>query len=454
MKRECSPNLVHRKNERGSVLAYTVISTLFLFLAVGLGTDLSHLYLVRTELQNAADAAALAGASALLLPPEERIPTAVQRAVDTLNKNKYNFNNQDFEDVLEKAKQADLVEFAVNLDDDPYMSAAAAAKNPNIRFVRVKTPTVSVNIFFSIPILGLARDMAATATSGLSKPNNVFCNFVPIAVVEGPAGGGLGWQDFNGDGKLEYATDCDPPKPKPGATPSASPTPECKPAEAFCPGCRYKMIAGPGQWQDTSPGNYQALDAGSGAKDLKLAIAGGTTMCLTVGEDATFVTETSPGRMTGPVLKGLNTRFDEYKAFGDGGTVIIGGVTKSVVEAFPPDPNIYDAAPSNKNLPYPGISFNYYNDEHGIKVAPAIGHASSPDRRQILMPIINYKQFEPGKTTVEFTKFGKFFMNRKVGGIPSSPEIYVEFVEPALGSGGFDPSGGPTAPVVVPVLYR
>jgi uncharacterized membrane protein len=53
----------NRKGERGSVLAYTVMSAFFLFLAVGLCVDLSHLYLAKTELQNSADAAALAGAS-------------------------------------------------------------------------------------------------------------------------------------------------------------------------------------------------------------------------------------------------------------------------------------------------------------------------------------------------------------------------------------------------------
>ena len=452
MKKQWAADLSNRKNERGSVLAYTVLSALFLFLAVGLGADLSHLYLVKDELQNAADAAALAGASALLLPEDERIPTAVQRAVDTLNKNKYNFSNQNFEGVLDKKSQEDLVEFAVNLNDDPYMSAAAAETTPNIRFVRVRTPTVSVNVFFSIPILGLARNMTATATAGLSKPNNVFCNFVPIAVVEGPAGGGLGWEDWNGDGKLDYKTDCDPPPPP--AIPPPSPTPTCQPASEFCAGCRYKMIAGPGEWHNTSPGNYQALDAGSGAKDLKLAIAGGSTNCLVVNDDATFISETETGRMTGPVMKGLNTRFDDYKSFGGGGTVTIGGVTKSIEEAFPPDPNIYDAEPKGKPVPYAGISFNYYNSKDGIKVAPRHPDMAAPERRQITMPIINYKEFQPGKDDVKFTKFGKFFMNRKVGGIPSNPEIYVEYINPALGSGGFDPTGGPTAPVVVPVLYK
>ncbi|HEX3252186.1 MAG TPA: hypothetical protein VHS05_22300, partial [Pyrinomonadaceae bacterium] len=59
-----------------------------------------------------------------------------------------------------------------------------------------------------------------------------------------------------------------------------------------------------------------------------------------------------------------------------------------------------------------------------------------------------------GKDDVKFSKFGKFFMNRKVGGIPSNPEIYVEFREYAFGAGGFAPNAGPTAPIVVPVLYR
>jgi Flp pilus assembly protein TadG len=166
MKKEIAANLSHRKNERGNVLAFTVISVLFLFLAVGLGADLSHLYMVKNELQNAADSAALAGASALLIPQPDRIPTAVQRAVDTMNKNKYNFNSQNFEEVLPKTDQAALVEFAVNVDG-PFMSAAAAVGNNNIRFIKVDTPTVNVNIFFSIPILGLARNMTTTATAGL-----------------------------------------------------------------------------------------------------------------------------------------------------------------------------------------------------------------------------------------------------------------------------------------------
>src|SRR5215217_5153507 len=129
------------KNERGNVLAYTVLSALFLFLAVGLGVDLSHLYLSKTELQNAADAAALAGASALTLPNPVKITTAVDRAINTMNLNKYNFNNRTFAAVMSPADQGrDLIRFAVDLDG-PYVTAEVAKNDPkNIRFIKVVTP--------------------------------------------------------------------------------------------------------------------------------------------------------------------------------------------------------------------------------------------------------------------------------------------------------------------------
>ena len=456
-------DLSHRKNERGSVLAYTVLSALFLFLAVGLGADLSHLYLVKTELQNAADSAALAGASALLLPEAERIPQAVQRAVDTLNKNKYNFNNRALDEVMTKEEQSHpdtgIVKFAVNLDG-PYMSATMAAGNPLIRFVKVDTPTVGVNIFFSIPILGLARDMTATATAGLSRPINVFCNFIPVAVVEGEFSGPKGWMDWDGNGTKDYATDCTPPPPPPVPEGEEAPPP-CNPAIMFCAGCKYKMVAGPGDWHDTSPGNFQALDAGAGGKDLKLAVAGGAAMCLRINDEAVFHSETDPGRKNGPILKGLNTRFDDYHGFG-GKTVLVGGEPMDIEKAFPPDVNIFDAAPKGPDDGYPGINYNDYKSAFATDPPsgpfwepPSLAHRPGrTERREITMPIINEKEFDPGKADVKFTRFGTFFMNRRVGGIPATPEIYVEFLGMAKGAGGLDPDGGPSAPIVVPVLYR
>jgi hypothetical protein len=167
--------------------------------------------------------------------------------------------------------------------------------------------------------------------------------------------------------------------------------------------------------------------------------------------------------MTGPILKGLNTRFDEYEGFG-AKTVLVGGEPMDIEDAFPPDVNIYDAAPKGKDKDpeYPGINYNDYKSAFATDPPsgsffepPRLAHRPGrTERREITMPIINEKEFAPGKDDVKFTRFGTFFMNRKVGGIPSNPEIYVEFLGLTKGAGGLDPDGGPTAPIVVPVLYR
>ena len=58
-------NRNNKRGERGSVLAMSAISMLALLLATGLAVDISHFYTAKAELQNAADAAALAAVSAL-----------------------------------------------------------------------------------------------------------------------------------------------------------------------------------------------------------------------------------------------------------------------------------------------------------------------------------------------------------------------------------------------------
>jgi len=77
------------KRERGSVLATSAIGMLAILLAVGLGVDISRFYLTKTELQNAADAAALAAVSALNTS-SQGITKAADRAVATMNN--YDFN--------------------------------------------------------------------------------------------------------------------------------------------------------------------------------------------------------------------------------------------------------------------------------------------------------------------------------------------------------------------------
>src|SRR6266849_2646883 len=109
------------KGERGSILAISALGMLAMLLAVGLGVDISRFYLAKNELQNAADAAALAGVSALN-SSSAGITEATNRAVQAMNNYDFNHTAVDF-------PRANVL-FAVNLDG-PYMSEASAQSSPH-----------------------------------------------------------------------------------------------------------------------------------------------------------------------------------------------------------------------------------------------------------------------------------------------------------------------------------
>ncbi|MBA3806459.1 MAG: hypothetical protein H0X14_12195, partial [Acidobacteria bacterium] len=119
-----------RNGERGSILATAALGMLALLFAVGLGVDVSHLYVAKAELQNAADAAALAGASALN-SSAAGITEATDRAVITMQ-NKYEFNHN------KVTFPRTNVLFSEHLNG-PYMnegSASAAGVANTIRYVQ------------------------------------------------------------------------------------------------------------------------------------------------------------------------------------------------------------------------------------------------------------------------------------------------------------------------------
>jgi len=261
-----------RRGERGSILAMSALGMLTVLLAVGLGVDVSRFYLAKTELQNAADAAALAGVSALN-SSAAGITEATDRAV--LAMNNYDFNQQAV------SFPRGNVQFAKNLGG-PYISEASAQTDPqDIRFVKVTTPDSAVGVSFAVSVLGSSKNLRASATAGLSVPLNVFCNWIPLSVI-----------------------DYDIP---------------------MVPGETYTIRSGPGN--TVSPGNYQVLAvSGRGGKDVREGIATGVDLCAEPG--ATYEVDTKPGETSGPVRAGINTRFDDYS----GGTV-------NPME-HPPDTNI------------------------------------------------------------------------------------------------------------------
>ncbi len=269
----------NRRGERGSVLAASALGMLSFILAVGLGVDISHLYLAKNELQNAADAAALAGASGLN-SSSSGITIATNRAVQAMNN--YEFDKQSV--VFPRAN----VRFARNLADFDSgadmseASASASSEAPNIRFVKVTTPQSPVSIAFVSMVLGNSLDLSADAVAGMSVPLNVFAGYIPLSVVEGVEDG----------------------------------------EECCTPGTLYTIRGAP--QNSVSPGNYQVLAIdGPGANDDRIGLASGVRKPVGAGG----YVDTKPGVNAGPVRQGVNTRFDDYASQLDPDT-------------YPPDTNI------------------------------------------------------------------------------------------------------------------
>jgi Flp pilus assembly protein TadG len=148
----------NRKGERGSVLAMTALSMFALLLAGGLAIDISHFYTAKAELQNAADAAALAAASQIN-STSGGIESAVNEATKALNK-------YDFKNVVTIA--ASDVTFGSNLNGS-YVDMATAMSNPtSIRFAKVTLSPKPVSATLSALVIPQTKNISATATAGLS----------------------------------------------------------------------------------------------------------------------------------------------------------------------------------------------------------------------------------------------------------------------------------------------
>lgn len=363
-----------RKRERGSILATSAIGMLSILLAVGLGVDISRFYLAKTELQNAADAAALAAVSSLN-GSALGITNAVARATATMNY--YDFNKTGV------SVDSTKVLFAVNLEG-PYMQAGAVGGQVgNIRFVQVTTPDSPIGISFAASVLGSTKNLSATATAGMSVPLNDICNFLPVSVID-------------------YGT----------------------PISA---GNTYTFRADPGSGS-VSPGNYQILAvAGQGGKDVRIGLGAGVDKCAKPGD--VYQVDTKPGVTAGAVRQGINTRFDDYQT------------AQLNPQNMPPDTNIKES-----------ITYKQYQAGSPSQAPRNTGVAG---RRVVIIPIIKQNQYDQGRNTVQFDRFGLFFLQTKVGN-GNGGDLVAEYItDRIIGQGSFDPTGGAGNPLLAtPVLYK
>ncbi|MEZ9945638.1 pilus assembly protein TadG-related protein [Vibrio breoganii] len=269
------------KNQRGLVAILLTVVLIVLLGFAALAIDVNHQVLNKSRLQNAVDAAALAGAVvADAGKSESEIATA---ALDTLKQffssegnseivldQSAGFQNQSF---ITKLNDSAILTVELSYDPTNFPTAVPSGSDT---YVRVEVSDVSLTGFF-VGVLGLEdmKSVGASAVAGPSSSVDETCNLVPIAacaVDENDTEAG-GFKD--GDLKALKSSD----------------------------------------WHQSeigAPANFGLLNFGDQAmNDIDEQLAGGYDQCVEVGE---FV-KGAQGNKIGVVKNGLNTRFaDPYDA--------------------------------------------------------------------------------------------------------------------------------------------
>jgi len=391
-------------NQRGSVMIMTAILMAGIILAVGLCIDVARVYMVRTELQNAADAAALAAARELD-SGAGGINDAVTRATTIVN-------NYGFNDAAVNIQAVD-VKFAINLNQDPYDSAATAAANPrNYRFVKVTTQSVATPMLFSARVLGANHTESRNAVAGMSVGINTICDFFPFAVALG---------DSN-----KATPEFDPPAPNTVMT--------------------LNFVQGNGNSMTLKDKDYIIIEvpeiSGNGAKETIRLAAGTTSICATLNTNIPFHATPSSNINNGPrqIVDGSSTRFNLYA----------NGPGQLNPTDFPPDSNIGQ-----------DLTFQQYDDR--TSVTPPNPNGPGQDQRRILIvPIVAPGTYTGTPVSAPTLKFGAFFLKSTptVDSPCSKAEdgcahFLVEWIDESLviGRGSFTPGGG-TSNLTLPVLYK
>lgn len=262
----------HIKHEGGATLVYVALMIFVMLGVIGLSYDLGRHYILSSELQKAADAAAVAGA--YQLDPDGDQAEVLTRVTAAVSGTPIASNSQKL-----GATDGTVGIAAINLletipgDDDAPIGAGNAG--PPYNYVEVRTQGVISNNVFG-RLVG-QPDQITVEASAVARKGRAVCQITPLAVcnpAEATQGAGAAFNASDYYGKQILV--------------------------------RQHQGAGT-QW---APGNFGFLDVpgfGSGAGGLADALGiGGAPICF--GANVT----TEPGQTNG-ARNALNTRFDMYE---------------------------------------------------------------------------------------------------------------------------------------------
>jgi Flp pilus assembly protein TadG len=394
-----SPRSSH--GQRGSVTIMTAVLLVGIVGVLGLSIDVGRIYMVRTGLQNAADAAALAAARELNGGTSGLSDGVTQAKAAALQANTYGLSRSG---ISVPSVTISKIEFSTSLAsgatwyDNTNGNNVPAGTETSIKYVRVTTQAASVGIIFAARALGSSHVEQRTATAGASVGLNGLCYF-PIAVA-------LTDQTI----AVHQLT--------------------------------FSFTDGTGTSVTLANFGYTVLNvpgggAGGGTPETANAAAGGAQLCGAIGDSLILSTTNSANSTNGPkqIADGANTRFDSYQ----------NGYANSLnATTYPPDTNIYD---NNGN---PITAAQYLN--RSPFTAP--NDPGQDDRRVLIMPIVTPGTYN--STSITIKKFGAFVLRKSVKRTGNGAgDLVVEYLGDTflVGRGSYDPNKGATN-ISIPVLYR
>ncbi len=277
------------KNQEGAVATTYALALIPIIALAGLAFDYTRLAGMDTELQNAADQAALAGATQL-----DRQAGAIERAINAIQgglvENSTLFANDSADQTVDITDTTQIVFYSTRADAEAGTNPILASETGRFAeagFVQVTVDTRAANYALT-PIVGaVSGSINAEAVAGLGS---AICRVPPLMV-------------------------CNPDEPgtPTGATPFD--------ADAYEGQGLLAKPGGGGKW---TPGNYGYLDIGpNGAVGVRQALGwdGPPGNCVSQSGVDTIDVDTQTGNIaSGP--QAINTRFDVYGTQGcvSGGT--------------------------------------------------------------------------------------------------------------------------------------
>ncbi|TNF79732.1 pilus assembly protein [Pseudomonas sp. ICMP22404] len=419
------------RRQGGAVSVLMVIALVAITMMAALALDGGHMLLNKTRLQSAVDAAALSGAKTLsqVTGGLNMASTTRAAALDTLNKNAQALGNTELATAVAGNPGAFAVVELASSVYGPFSYPGPA----DAKYVRVSVSSYQLNGFFwsfvqTMGSSGLgSKRVAAIATAGPSPTSP--CDLAPLMVCGDPSqyspAGGNFWGYHFGDLQV------------------------------------LKTAAG--NSSPIGPGNFQLLDFGSGGSAVREDLAGGGSICRSVGDNV----QTSPGNTAGPTSQGLNTRFGIYNGPVSASDYPPDLVTTSSSPAMTYDDALSQAQYKNKpvtsnhgDLSAGGEAILDYNDWRAKVAACVAGGASGCqsngvfERRMLKIVVGNCTGKQGGSTSIPVLGFGCYFVVQPVNGGGTDSLVFGQFVQECEGDGVPGPTPSTDAGPQIIQLYK